>query len=72
MLFVLVFWILLIGLVVWAIVQFLPRLAGKPADDAIASPGSRQDSALDILQLRYARGEISKSDYEQIRDDLVA
>lgn len=34
------------------------------------SPSTRQPSARDILDQRYARGEISREEYEQIRADL--
>lgn len=45
----------------------------------ISSSGSGQrserardtDSALEILQKRYARGEISKQDYEDMRRDMM-
>ncbi|MBI2866181.1 MAG: SHOCT domain-containing protein, partial [Chloroflexi bacterium] len=33
-------------------------------------PPSRGESALDILKKRYARGEISKAEFEERRRDL--
>ena len=33
-------------------------------------PSSRDESALDILQKRYARGEITKEQYEEMKRNL--
>lgn len=59
-LFGLVFLIAIIGLVVWAVLA------------AIRGPGSRSDrrGALDLLDERYARGEIEREDYLERRADL--
>ena len=52
------FWGTVIGVVIWAVTQFTRGGRGD---------GSR---ALDIAQERYARGEISREEFEQIRRDL--
>ena len=56
-----IFWILLIGVIVWAVSALLPRNV---------TPGGDR-SALEILQERYARGEIGKEEFENKRRDLT-
>ena len=57
---------LILTIAFWAVlVLLLIGLFSRPA--AIVA---RADSALDILNQRYARGEISKADYEAVRSDL--
>jgi len=59
-LWMLVFWGIIIFLVVWGI--------RKLSERGGSSPGGR--SSLDIAKERYARGEISKEQFEQLKKDL--
>jgi putative membrane protein len=63
----LLFWVLLIGgvgaLVAWAV-----RRVGPPSDRG----ASRPDEAMEILKQRYARGEITAEQFEQIKRDLTS
>jgi putative membrane protein len=52
-------WAVIVGMALWA----LYSLTG-------ARPVNVEDSALDILQRRYARGEISRAEFELARRDL--
>jgi len=63
-LFGMLFWVAVIvgvvALVVWAV-----RSAGRGA--SAAAPGG---DALAVLKLRYARGEITREQFEQMRKDI--
>lgn len=63
MLFGLLFPILLIALVAYLV-------GWRPGN--VTFPGATQthQSALDVLKERYARGEINREQYEQMRRDL--
>ncbi len=55
-----IFWGGLIALVIWGINRLAKR--GGPHE---------KSSAIDIARERYARGEITKEQFEQIKKDLV-
>ena len=57
--FMLLFWVFLIAGVVVAVKWVL------------GSGGKSGESALDILKKRYARGEISKEEFEEKKRDIV-
>lgn len=65
-LMMLLFW----GAIIVLIVVVVRWLAGGPAQGGGDAPVSNR--ALDILQERYARGEIDREEYEQKRRDLNA
>jgi putative membrane protein len=58
--FMIIFW----GLVIWGIVALI-RYSSRTQQC-----NSQGNSALDILKKRYARGEINKQEYEDMKKDL--
>jgi putative membrane protein len=61
-----VLWIAVLVVLVWALIRWLER-KGRPS----GTPISGNPSALDILNQRYARGEIDSATFEQMRERLL-
>lgn len=66
-LWMVLFW----GLLIWAVVA-LVRQSGRPAGHLLtaAAEGSGEDRALAVLRERYARGELSREQYDEMRGAL--
>ena len=60
--FMTLFWIALIVLIVWAVAALFPR--GRERD------GGPAETPQEILDRRYARGEIDAETYRSMREDL--
>lgn len=61
--FMLVFW----GLIIWGVAA----VAGGIGQPSSGNSSGRPDSPLEVLKKRYARGEISKEEYEEMRKALA-
>ena len=61
--FMFLFWVALVALVVWGITRLARR--GDSGPGAI-----ERRNPLEIAKERYARGEISREEFEQIKKDL--
>jgi putative membrane protein len=60
-----VFWVLLLGLIIWLVVRLLPGSAGGPS----TPPG---ESALEIFDRRLANGEIDLQTWQVQRAAVLA
>jgi len=59
--FMIIFWgLIVVGLIL--LIRYLAR---------ISKEGKGEESALDILKKRYARGEINKEEFDQKKRDLL-
>jgi putative membrane protein len=65
-----VFWILTISAAVWLLSLLFPRQLGDSGSGDETAEPSPTEAALDILERRYARGELSSAEYEKMRGDL--
>jgi putative membrane protein len=78
------FWIALIALIIWLVVRLIPSNRGASAPTAVTQPGApvqpavpaqptgAQESPVEILDRRFARGEIDLETYQTHRAALIA
>jgi putative membrane protein len=60
-----IFWIIIIALCLYFIFG-----RGKARGSWVPGSGSENETALDILKKRYAKGEINKDEFEQMKRDI--
>lgn len=71
MVLVILFWVMLIAAAIWFVARLFPQIAGQssPRGDAPKEPAP--PSPDDILKARYARGEITREQFEEMRRTLA-
>jgi putative membrane protein len=70
--YMLVFWVIIIVLAIWLLSRLFPKAKDGASHHAQIQGGDSSESAVEILRRRYARGEISKDQYEEMRRDITA
>jgi len=59
-----IIWIFLLVIIVIIVLAIVNRGKSTPERNKL------QETAMDILKKRYARGEITKEEYEQMKDEI--
>jgi putative membrane protein len=68
-LLMLLFWGGIIALAVWLVSLLFPGATGQSTSTPDGN-GREGETALEILKKRYAHGELSRHEYQQMRQDL--
>lgn len=58
-----IFWVIFLILAVWVVKNYM--------DKQNSDFSSKQEDALEILKKRYAKGEISREEFERMKRDLM-
>jgi putative membrane protein len=65
--FMIIFW----ALIIWAIYALIRSFSGRSGHSHEHGEGMHQErKVFDILKERYAKGEISKEDFDRMKKDL--
>ncbi len=66
-----VFWVVIIALAVWVLGRIFPKVVGSSSSHSSEGRNDLSQSPQKILKQRYARGEVSKAEFDEMRLDLM-
>jgi putative membrane protein len=68
----LLLWMLLLGLVAFIAIMLLRRTGGSAASGPPpgTTPAGEAGSPLEVAKMRYAKGELTKEEYQALKADL--
>lgn len=58
-----VLWVIIVGLIIYGIVLFTMKQAAKKGNSSAVK--EREDSSMEVLRERFARGEIDEQEFEE-------
>ncbi len=70
MLLMVLFWVVVIGTAVWLVMTLVRGSQGQSVPRVLASSPLPGQTPLEILQACYAKGEITKKQFEEMRRHL--
>lgn len=67
-----IFWVVIIALAVWLLSRVFPGATRNAPSNGTPPRSDTLESPTEILKKRYARGEITKEQFDQMRRDIEA
>lgn len=71
-LLMLLFWVAVVGGAIWLVVALVRGTQSSNRSPISTTPPLGGQTVLDVLKLRYAKGEITKEQFEEMKRDLNA
>lgn len=71
MFLMIIFWVVIVVLAIWILGRLFPQVTGFTAPQSRNRSGETAESPLDILKRRFARGELSQAEYDDMRRKLL-
>ena len=68
--FMVIFWVVIMAVGIWLLSNLFPRSSGDASSDRFSAPHASPETPREILERRYASGEITKAEFDEIRRDL--
>lgn len=66
-----VFWVAIITLAVWVLGRIFPKVVSSSSSHSSERRNDLSQSPQEILKRRYARGEVSKAEFDEMALDLM-
>jgi putative membrane protein len=68
--YMIILWVAIIIFAIWLLSLLFPHTGSDSSTQSSTGRSGSSESALEILQQRFDRGELSKTEYEEMRRDL--
>ena len=71
MILMILFWVVIVLIAVWLVSRLFPQVTGFTAPPSSGKRSEPTESPMEILKQRYARGELNRAEYDEMRHKLL-
>jgi putative membrane protein len=71
MVLMILFWVVIVVIAVWLVSRLFPQVTDFTAPPSNSKRSEPTESPMEILKQRYARGELNRAEYDEMRQKLL-